>query len=74
MLEITTSIGPFETFTAVVNGKVVATVRKIRDQWLLTDRIGGSPFESQFIKTAKTNCKGFNSKAEAKEFIKKHYN
>ena len=74
MLEITASIGPFNTFTVVVNGKVVAIVRKVRDQWLLTDRIGGSPFESQFIKTAKTNCKGFKSKLEARKFIKKHYN
>ena len=73
MLEITAQIGPFKTFTAVVNGKVVATVRKVRDQWLLTDRTGCS-FNSILIKNAKTSCKGFGSKTQAVSFIKKHYN
>ena len=73
MLEITAQIGPFKTFTAVVNGKVVATVRKVRDQWLLTDRTGCS-FDSILIKNAKTSCKGFGSKTQAVSFIKKHYN
>ena len=74
MLEITTSIGPFETFTAVVNGKVVAIVKRVRDgQWLLADRTGCS-FDSVFISNTKTSCKGFGSKAQAIKFIKKYYN
>ena len=75
MLEITDPIGPWKTFQAQKDGQTVATVRKVRGgQWLLTDRVGGSPFESVFLKNAKTNCKGFNSKAEATAFIKKYYN
>ena len=73
MLEITKPIGPWEAFTALVNGKVVATVRKVRDQWLLTDRTGCS-FDSVFISNTKTSCKGFGSKAQAIKFIKKYYN
>ena len=75
MLEITDPIGPWKTFQAVVNGQTVATVRKVRGgQWLLTDRVGGLPFESVFLKNAKTSCKGFDSKAQAVSFIKKYYN
>ena len=74
MLEITAQIGPFKTFTAVVNGKVVATVKRVRNgQWLLTDRTGCS-FDSILIKNAKTSCKGFGSKTQAVSFIKKYYN
>ena len=75
MLEITKPIGPWKTFQAVVDGKVLATVKRARDgQWLLTDRVGGAPFESVFLKNAKTSCKGFGSKAQAVSFIKKYYN
>ena len=74
MLEITAQIGPWKTFQAVVNGQTVATVRNVRDQWLLTDRKGGAPFDSVFLKNAKTNVKGFATKAQAIKFIKKYYN
>ena len=75
MLEITDSIGPWKTFQAVVDGQTVATVRKVRDQWLLTDRKGGAPFESVFpLVKSLTSCKGFDSKAQAVSFIKKYYN
>lgn len=72
MLEITAQIGPWKTFQAVVNGQTVATVRKVRDQWLLTDRTGCS-FDSVFISNTKTSCKGFGSKAQAIKFIKNYY-
>ena len=73
MLEITAQIGPFKTSTAVVNGKVVAIVKRVRnEQWLLIDRTGCS-FDSILIKNAKTSCKGFGSKAQAIKFIKNYY-
>ena len=73
MLEITAQIGPFKTFTAVVNGKVVATVRKVRGQWLLTDKVGCS-FNSSFpLVKSLTSCKAFDTKTQAVSFIKKHY-
>ena len=73
MLEITKPIGPWKTFQAVVDGKVLATVKRARDgQWLLTDRTGCS-FDSILIKNAKTSCKGFGSKAQAIKFIKNYY-
>ena len=74
MLEITKPIGPFKTFTAVVDGNVVATVRKARYQWLLTDKVGCS-FKSSFpLVKSLTSCKAFETKAEAVSFIKKYYN
>ena len=74
VLEITKSIGPWKTFQATMNGSEIATVRKVRDQWLLTDRIGSS-FESNFpLVKGLTSCKAFNTKAEAITFIKKYYN
>ena len=73
VLEITGQIGPWKTFQAQKDGQTVATVRKAGDQWLLTDRVGGAPFESVFLKNAKTNVKGFGSKAQAIKFIKNYY-
>ena len=74
MLEITKPIGPWKTFTVLADGKVVATVRKARYQWLLIDRVGGS-FESRFpLVRGLTSCKSFETKAEAVSFIKKYYN
>ena len=74
MLEITDPIGPWKTFQAQKDSQTIATVRKVRGQWFLTDRKGGAPFESVFLKNAKTSCKSFGSKAQAVSFIKKHYN
>jgi hypothetical protein len=74
MITFSQPVGPWQTFSVLKCGTLVATVRRVRQgQWLLKD-LGIPSFDSTNPKVkGKTQYKGFVSKTSAISFINIYY-